>query len=74
MGRTAYGVKGINLGKGDYVIGMVVVKRDSSLLVVSENGYGNNNNGPTGVSCEGPPLRDASARTNRTRWRRASMS
>jgi len=40
MGRTAYGVKGINLGKGDYVIGMVVVKRDSSLLVVSENGYG----------------------------------
>jgi len=40
MGRTAYGVKGINLGKGDYVIGMVVVKRDSSLLVVTENGYG----------------------------------
>ena len=40
MGRTAYGVKGIKLAKGDYVIGMVVVKRDSSLLVVSENGYG----------------------------------
>ncbi|HWR82915.1 MAG TPA: DNA gyrase subunit A [Candidatus Deferrimicrobium sp.] len=40
MGRTAYGVKGITLGKGDYVIGMVVVKRDSSLLVVTENGYG----------------------------------
>jgi DNA gyrase subunit A len=40
MGRTAYGVKGINLGKGDYVIGMVVVKRDSSMLVVCENGYG----------------------------------
>ncbi len=40
MGRTAYGVKGINLGKGDYVIGMVVVRRDSSLLVVAENGYG----------------------------------
>jgi len=40
MGRTAYGVKGINLGKGDYTIGMVVVKRDSSLLVVTENGYG----------------------------------
>jgi DNA gyrase subunit A len=33
-------VKGINLAKGDYVIGMVVVKRDSSLLVVTENGYG----------------------------------
>jgi len=40
MGRTAYGVKGIALGKGDYVMGMVVVKRDSSLLVVTENGYG----------------------------------
>ncbi len=40
MGRTAYGVKGINLAKGDYCIGMVVVKRDSTLLVVTENGYG----------------------------------
>lgn len=40
MGRTAYGVRGIKLDKGDYVIGMVVVKRDSSLLVVTENGYG----------------------------------
>ncbi len=40
MGRTAYGVKGINLARGDYVIGMVVVKRDASLLVVTENGYG----------------------------------
>ncbi|MDF1545907.1 MAG: DNA gyrase subunit A [bacterium] len=40
MGRTAYGVKGINLASGDYAIGMVVVKRDSTLLVVAENGYG----------------------------------
>lgn len=40
MGRTAYGVRGIRLAKEDYVIGMVVVKRDSSLLVVTENGYG----------------------------------
>jgi len=40
MGRSAYGVKGVNLAKGDYCIGMVVVKRDSSLLVVTENGYG----------------------------------
>jgi DNA gyrase subunit A len=40
MGRTAYGVKGITLATGDYVIGMVVVKRDASLLVVAENGYG----------------------------------
>ncbi len=40
MGRSAYGVRGINLAKGDYVIGMVVVKRDASLLTVTENGYG----------------------------------
>ena len=40
MGRTAYGVKGINLEKGDYVIGMVAVRHDSTLLVVTENGYG----------------------------------
>ncbi len=40
MGRTAYGVKGINLAKDDYVIGMVAVGRDSSLLVATENGYG----------------------------------
>ncbi|UCC44661.1 MAG: DNA gyrase subunit A, partial [Candidatus Zixiibacteriota bacterium] len=40
MGRTAYGVKGITLAKGDFCVGMVVVKRDSTLLVVTENGYG----------------------------------
>ena len=40
MGRGAYGVKGITLAKGDYVIGMVVVKRDASLLTVCENGHG----------------------------------
>ncbi|MEW5795190.1 MAG: DNA gyrase subunit A [Candidatus Zixiibacteriota bacterium] len=40
MGRTAYGVKGINIEKGDYVVGMVAVRRDSTLLVVTENGYG----------------------------------
>ena len=40
MGRTAAGVKGINLAKSDFVIGMVTVQRGASLLVVSENGYG----------------------------------
>jgi len=40
MGRGAYGVRGISLGKGDKVIGMVVVKRDTTLLSVTENGYG----------------------------------
>jgi DNA gyrase subunit A len=41
MGRTAAGVKGVTLEKGDRVIDMVAVKRtDSTLLVVSEKGYG----------------------------------
>jgi DNA gyrase subunit A len=40
MGRVATGVKGIELEKGDHVIGMVVVRRDATLLVVSEKGYG----------------------------------
>ncbi|MFC1614403.1 DNA gyrase subunit A [Gemmatimonadota bacterium] len=40
MGRVAYGVRGIRLSAKDYVIGMVVVKRESTLLVVSENGLG----------------------------------
>ncbi len=40
MGRVAAGVKAINLAKNDHVIGMVVVKRDGTLLAVSEKGYG----------------------------------
>lgn len=42
MGRTAAGVRGVNLdGNVDKVVGMVCVGReDSNLLVVSEKGYG----------------------------------
>ncbi|UCE19046.1 MAG: DNA gyrase subunit A [Gemmatimonadota bacterium] len=40
MGRTAQGVKGVKLRKGDEVVGMVVVQREGTLLVVTENGYG----------------------------------
>lgn len=42
MGRTAAGVKAISLSEeeNDYVIGMVVAKEDSDILVVSEHGYG----------------------------------
>jgi DNA gyrase subunit A len=40
MGRVAAGVKGITLRKKDYVIGMVVVKREGTLLAVSELGFG----------------------------------
>lgn len=40
MGRTATGVRGIKLGKGDAVIGMIVVRNASTLLVVTEKGFG----------------------------------
>ncbi|MFQ5905668.1 MAG: DNA gyrase subunit A [bacterium] len=40
MGRTAAGVKGMTLEKGDKIVGMVTVRRESSLLCVTENGYG----------------------------------
>jgi len=40
MGRATGGVKGIELDKGDHVIGMVVVKERAELLVVSERGIG----------------------------------
>jgi DNA gyrase subunit A len=40
MGRATTGVKGIELDRDDHVIGMVVVRRDATLLCVSEKGYG----------------------------------
>jgi DNA gyrase subunit A len=40
MGRDTTGVKGIELGKDDEVIGMVVIKREANLLVVTERGMG----------------------------------
>jgi DNA gyrase subunit A len=40
MGRDTTGVKGVDLAKDDEVIGMVVVKREATLLVVTEKGMG----------------------------------
>jgi len=40
MGRTAYGVKGITLEEGDEVVGADVVEAGSTILTVTENGYG----------------------------------
>jgi DNA gyrase subunit A len=41
VGRISMGVRGIKLNKNDKVIGSVVVRRQStSILVVAENGYG----------------------------------
>jgi DNA gyrase subunit A len=44
MGRTAAGVRGINLAAGDEVVSIDVVYEDKSLLVVTENGYGKRTN------------------------------
>lgn len=40
VGRNSKGVKGINLGKDDEVVGMVVADPVGYLLTVCENGYG----------------------------------
>jgi DNA gyrase subunit A len=40
-GRKTMGVKGIRLSsKSDYVVGMLVVKREGTILVATEKGYG----------------------------------
>lgn len=40
MGRSARGVRGIKLRKGDEVIGMDVVIPNGEMVVITENGYG----------------------------------
>ena len=40
MGRTAAGVRGINLRDNDYVVGSEVIKPTDEVLVISEKGYG----------------------------------
>jgi DNA gyrase subunit A len=40
MGRVSRGVRGIRLRTGDEVIGMDIVKDDSHIFVISEQGYG----------------------------------
>src|SRR5207247_10160647 len=41
MGRTAYGVKAVTLDDAsDEVVSMIAVKRQATLLAVTENGYG----------------------------------
>ena len=44
MGRSATGVKGITLAGSDEVIGMVVVRREGTLMVVTNKGYGKRSN------------------------------
>ena len=40
MGRSAYGVRGMQLREGDEVVAMEVVSEDATLLTVCEKGYG----------------------------------
>jgi DNA gyrase subunit A len=40
MGRVATGVRGIRLSDNDEVVCMEILRSDSKLLIVSENGYG----------------------------------
>ncbi|MFH1613011.1 MAG: DNA gyrase subunit A [bacterium] len=40
VSRKSQGVIGTRLHSGDFVIGMIVVKREAGLLVISTNGYG----------------------------------
>ncbi len=40
MGRVARGVKGINLAENDQVVGMGVLNEKSTILTITENGFG----------------------------------
>jgi DNA gyrase subunit A len=40
MGRTACGVRGIRLGKGQRVISLIVTRPEGTILTVTENGFG----------------------------------
>lgn len=51
MGRNTSGVKGISLGKDDYVVGMVVADPEATLLTACLHGYGKRT--PFGPNAEG---------------------
>ena len=41
VGRVSAGVRGVRLGKGDFVIGMIaVIRQSATILVVTEKGFG----------------------------------
>jgi DNA gyrase subunit A len=40
MGRTAFGVRGVTLEENDAVVGVIAVRREASILVATENGFG----------------------------------
>lgn len=59
LGRNSRGVKGINLGKNDYVVGLEVVDTEADLLTISENGYGKRT--PFGVIADESDSEDANS-------------
>lgn len=70
MGRNTSGVKGISIGSGDQLVGMVVADPEATMLTVCEKGYGKRTFfGPNATVLEGaPPVDeengDASAETS----------
>jgi DNA gyrase subunit A len=59
MGRNSSGVKGINLSKGDSLVGMVVADPEATLLTACQNGYGKRTPfGPNAAAGEVTPLAD----------------
>jgi DNA gyrase subunit A len=54
MGRNTSGVKGVSLGKGDTLVGMVVADPEATLLTACQNGYGKRTPfGPNAAAPEG---------------------
>jgi DNA gyrase subunit A len=54
MGRDTSGVRGIKLGGGDRLVGMVVAEPEATLLTVCENGYGKRTPFGVGTPVSGP--------------------
>lgn len=44
MGRSAVGVKGVHLLQGDRVVSLIIPKNQSSILTVTQNGFGKRTN------------------------------
>ena len=57
MGRDAYGVRGINLREGDFVVGAARAKHDHQVLMVTENGYGKRTEMDEYIRSDGPQRR-----------------
>ena len=57
MGRDAYGVRGIHLRDGDYVVGAARAKYDHQVLMVTENGYGKRTEMDEYIRADGPQRR-----------------